>query len=181
MRHIVLKVRAGVRTSLAVVVAGALAACASGDDPGQRGAKSASAIGARLAPVAGGVGHGLVTFRPYDGGLVMVADVGGFSPGSYRIVIHTTPVCTSPNGFSAGPPFVLPDAGTPVVVAATIHHQGTAGVATRVPGLALSGPAGIEGRSIVLHASGSGSLEARPGIPNDRVACGVITAVPALF
>ena len=69
------------RPALAVALAGALAACASGDDPGQRGAKSASAIGARLAPIAGGVGHGLVTFRPYDGGLVMVADVGGFDAG----------------------------------------------------------------------------------------------------
>ena len=55
-----------------------LAACASGDDRGAR-RKSAGAIGARLKPIAGGVGHGLITFRPYDGGLVMVADVGGFT------------------------------------------------------------------------------------------------------
>ena len=181
MRHIVLKVRGGVCAAATVVLAGALAACASGDDPGQRGAKSAGAIGARLAPIAGGVGHGLITFRPYDGGLVMVADLGGFSPGAYRIVVHTTPVCTSPNGFSAGPPFLLPLTGAPAVVATTIHHQGTAGVSTRVPGLALSGPAGIEGRSIVLHAGESGSLEASPGIPNNRVACGGITTVPSFF
>ena len=71
--------------------------------------------------------------------------------------------------------------GAPVVVATTIHHQGTATMVTRIPGLALSGPAGIEGRSIVLHASESGSLEASPGVPNDRVACGVITVIPTLF
>ena len=75
------KARIGVRRALAVALAVALAACASGDDPGQRGATT-SAIGARLAPIAGGVGHGLITFKPYDGGLVMVADVGGFSSGA---------------------------------------------------------------------------------------------------
>jgi Cu/Zn superoxide dismutase len=170
-----------VRPALAIALAGAIAACASGDDRDARGSKSASAIGARLAQIGGGGGHGLVTFRPYDGGLVMVADVGGFTGGSYRIVIHATPVCTSPNGFSAGPPFLLPETGAPAIVAMTIHHQGTASIATRVPGLALSGPAGIEGRSIVLHASRSGSLEASPGVPNDRVACGVIGPISSFF
>ena len=111
----------------------------------------------------------------------MVAEVGGFSTGSYRIAIHATPVCTSPNGFSAGPPLLLPEAGAPVVIAMNINHQGTASMATRIPGLALSGPAGIEGRSVVLHAGRSGSLEAAPGIPNDRVACGVIGAISSFF
>ena len=174
------KACAGTRHALAVALAVALAACASGDDPGQRGATT-SGIGARLAPIAGGVGHGLITFKPYDGGLVMVADVGGFSSGPYRIVIHTTPVCTSPNGFSAGPPFLLPQTGTPVIVATTIYHQGTANVVTRVPGLALTGSAGIEGKSVVLHAGRTGSLEASPGVPNDRVACGAIVPIPTLF
>ncbi len=174
-------VRGGVREVLVVVFACALAACASGDDKGGRDAKAAASIGARLNPIASGVGHGLITFRPYDGGLVMVADIGGFGAGAYRIVVHSTPVCTSPNGFSAGPPFVLPSTGAPAVVETQIHHQGTATLTTRVPGLALSGPAGVEGRSIVLHASRTGSLEARPGVPNDRVACGVIGGVPTIF
>jgi Cu/Zn superoxide dismutase len=111
----------------------------------------------------------------------MVVEVGGFDRGQYRIVIHDTPVCTSPNGFSAGPPFVLPGTGAPVVVAMTIDTQGTASVVTRVPGLALTGPAGVEGRSVVLHARQSGSLEASPGVPNDRVACGVIGVIPTFF
>jgi Cu/Zn superoxide dismutase len=155
-----------------------LAACAS-DDPGQK-SKSA-AIGARLQPIAGGVGHGLITFRPYDGGLVLVADVGGFSAGMYRIVVHTTPVCTSPNGFSAGPPFVPAGATAPVAVPIRMWEQGTATLSERVPGLTLAGPAGIEGKSIVLHASQFGSLDATPGVVNDRVACGVIGIVPTLF
>jgi Cu-Zn family superoxide dismutase len=166
---------------MAAAFALALAACASGDDPSARGARSASSIGARLGPIAGGVGHGLITFRPYDGGLVIVADVGGFSAGAYRIVLHTTPVCTSPNGFSAGPPLVLPGATAPVVVPIRMWEQGTASMSTRIPGLTLTGPTGIEGRSIVLHASQFGSLETTPGVVNDRVACGVIGPVPTIF
>lgn len=169
------------RPALALALTGLLAACASDDDPASRGSKSASATGARLTQIGGGGGRGLVTFQPYDGGLVMVTDVGGLTGGSYRIVIHATPVCTSPNGFSAGPPLLLPQSGAPVVVEMTIHHQGTATITTRIPGLALSGPAGIEGRSVVLHASRSGSLEASPGVPNDRVACGVIGPLHSRF
>jgi Cu/Zn superoxide dismutase len=96
-------------------------------------------------------------------------------------VLHTTPVCTSPNGFSAGPPFLLPGTGTPVAVPALIHHQGTATFVLRVPGITLTGPAGVEGKSIVLHASESGPLDAQPGVPNDRVACGVVGPVPSIF
>ncbi len=37
---------------------------------------------------------------------------------------------------------------------------------TRIPGLALSGPAGIEGRSVVLHAGAVRVARgARPGFP----------------
>ena len=159
-----------------------LAACASGDDAASRGAKSTGAIGARLQPIAGGVGHGLITFRPYDGGLTMVADVGGFSAGRYRVAIHMTPICTSPNGFSARDRrSCCPGATEPVVVPFRIWEQGTATLSERVPGLTLTGPAGIEGQSIVLHASQFGSLDATPGVVNDRVACGVIGVVPTLF
>jgi len=175
------KRRGAAGTTLAALLAVVLAACASGDDAGSRGAKTTGAIGARLKPIAGGVGHGLITFRPYDGGLTMVADVGGFSAGLYRIAIHTTPICTSPNGFSAGPPFVLPGATAPVIVPIRMWEQGTATLTERVPGLTLTGPTGIEGKSIVLHASQFGSLDATPGVVNDRVACGVIGVIPTLF
>ena len=45
----------------------------------------------------------------------------------------------------------------------------------------LTGPNGIEGKSLVLHAGGSGPLDAQPGVPNERVACGVIGPIPTLF
>jgi Cu-Zn family superoxide dismutase len=165
------------RFAQAAAIVIALAACAADDSAKPKTPN----IGARMTPLAGGVGHGLVTFRPYDGGLTVVADVGGFSAGSYRIVVHTTPVCTSPNGFSAGPPFVPAGATAPVAVPIRMWEQGTATLTVRVPGVTLAGPTGVEGKSLVLHASASGPLDAQPGVPNDRVACGVIGPVPTLF
>jgi Cu-Zn family superoxide dismutase len=165
------------RLAQAAAIVLALAACASDDSA----KKQVPNIGARMTPLAGGVGHGLVTFRPYDGGLTVVAGVGGFSAGSYRIVVHTTPVCTSPNGFSAGPPFVPAGATAPVAIPIRMWEQGTATLTIRVPGIALAGPTGVEGKSLVLHASESGPLDAQPGVPNDRVACGVIGPIPTLF
>jgi Cu-Zn family superoxide dismutase len=155
-----------------------LAGCASDESAKQKPAN----VGARLQPIGGSAGVGLVTFQPYGGGLTLVADVGGLSGGQYRFVIHTTPICTSPNGFSAGPPFLLPGTDAPVVVPVIITvDQGTATLTQRVPGIALTGPNGIEGKSLVLHAGGSGPLDAQPGVPNERVACGVIGPIPTLF
>lgn len=163
------------RIATAVLV---LAGCASDESAKQKPVN----IGARLQPIGGSAGTGLATFKPYEGGLTLVADVGGLSGGQYRFVIHTTPICTSPNGFSAGPPFLLPGTDAPVVVPVIITiDQGTATLTQRVPGIALTGPNGIEGKSLVLHAGGSGPLDAQPGVPNNRVACGAIGPIPTLF
>ena len=44
----------------------------------------------------------------------------------------------------------------------------------RLPGIKIDGPDGIRGKSVVVHRGHSSSLDAQPGVPNDRVACGVI-------
>jgi Cu-Zn family superoxide dismutase len=170
--------RNGLRVAQFATVLLIFAACASDESAKQKAVN----IGARLKPIGGSAGIGLATFRPYDGGLTLVADVGGLSGGQYRFVIHTTPNCTSPNGFSAGPPFLLPGTDAPVVVPVIISiDQGTATLTQRVAGIALSGPNGIEGKSLVLHAGWSGPLDAKPGVPNERVACGIIGPIPTLF
>jgi Cu/Zn superoxide dismutase len=51
----------------------------------------------------------------------------------------------------------------------------------RLPGYRIEGPDGIMGRSVVVHAGAQGSLEAQPGVPNDRIACGVIGPLRSLF
>jgi Cu-Zn family superoxide dismutase len=166
------------RCALAAALASGLASCQTADDKGTRG--GGMAVGARLVPIGGSAVRGLITFRQVEGGVAVVADfLGGYS-GRLRIVIHANGNCSSPNGFSAGPPLVFPGTAEPAAVTITAV-DGYAVVSTRMPGLTLEGPGGIGGKAVVVHAGEAGSLEAQPGVPNNRVACGVIDALQPLF
>ncbi len=68
---------------------------------------------------------------------------------------------------------MLPGTSDPAMVWMSTNTDGVGTITTRLSGVALDGPAGINGKSVVIHM-GFGSLEAQPGVPNDRVACGVI-------
>lgn len=152
-----------------------LASCA--DDKG--GAKSAPApiIGATLRPTNSTTVNGLVTFEQAAGGLKANATIYTNRQGQWRVVVHDTGVCTSPNGFSAGPPFIVPGATQPSMLLMTTTEDGI-GIDTRnLSGLAFDGPTGIVGKSVVVHYGTTGTLEAEPGVRNNRVACGVIGVV----
>jgi Cu-Zn family superoxide dismutase len=164
--------------ALAVALAGGLAACKTADEAL---APSPPGIGAKLEPTGGSVTKGNVAFKQVDGGVMIAANLGGGTPGQWRVAIHATGICTSPNGFSAGPPLLLPGTALPAAVPVFTNADGTGGISTRLPGLALEGPGGIVGKSVVVHAGAIGSLDAQPGIPNNRVACGVIGPVRSLF
>jgi len=160
------------RIAYAAALAGFLAACASDEEakkpppnPGVR---------AQLQPTSGSAIHGFVTFQPYEGGVDAAVSVWAGDAGTMRIVIHSTGVCTSPNGFSAGPPWIPPGAKeAPTISIANTNNQ--YGIASkRLPGLKVDGPDGIRGKSVVVHLGTSSSLDAQPGVPNNRVACGVI-------
>jgi Cu/Zn superoxide dismutase len=97
------------------------------------------------------------------------------------MVIHTTGNCTSPNAFSAGPPWVAPGASGPTVIEFFIGTDGQASLVQRVAGLTINGPAGVTGRSVVIHYGRTGTLEAEPGRPNERMACGVIGPVTSIL
>jgi Cu/Zn superoxide dismutase len=163
----------------AVPLAITLAACSTKDDTGLRAAPPADAIGAHLMPSGNSTVGGLVTFKPYDGGVTMVAEVVGLAgAGIYRAVIHANGNCTSTNAFSAGPPMLLAGSTEPVVVEFTSQTEGRQAFVQRIRGLTVDR---LVGRAIVVHAGYYGSLDAQPGVPNDRVGCGVIGAMPPLF
>ncbi len=166
---------------LVIAVAGFLAACSTA--PPEQRPPAAPIIGARLQPLGGSVARGLITFRPYDGGLTMNADFGIVLSGPYRIAIHSMPNCSSANGFSAGPPIALPGASEPVY--STVRTEGSEGsvsMTVRIPGLTLDGATtGVTGKAVVVHQGTSGSLEASPGVPNNRIACGIIGPTPVIF
>jgi Cu/Zn superoxide dismutase len=174
--------RGGARVVLALALAGGLAACKTTDDAGSRPSAAVPGIGAWLVPVGGSVVRGLVTFRPYEGGVTILVNFGGAPAGQQRVVIHTNANCTSANGFSAGPPMLLPGTSAPIVVGVrTEGSEGTVSTVTRIAGLAIDGPNGLEGKSVVVHSGGSGPLDASPGVPNGRLACGLIGPVTSLF
>ena len=167
------------RVGLVVALAGLVAACAS-DEEAKKPPPDPGVV-AQLRPVSDSAIKGLVSFKQYDGGVDVAINVYGI-PGVNRVVIHATGVCNSPNGFSAGPPWIPPGATAPPIIRIAVSDNlyGTASVS--LPGITIDGPDGIRGKSVVVHRGNTGSLDARPGAPNDRVACGVIeTNKPLTF
>jgi Cu/Zn superoxide dismutase len=60
-----------------------------------------------------------------------------------------------------------------MVLTIAANPDGTAHLSTRVRGYKLDGPDGVIGKAVVVHEP-NGSLEAKPDVPNGRLACGVI-------
>jgi Cu-Zn family superoxide dismutase len=132
------------------------------------------AVEARLAGSNGATVTGAAVLKSYDGGVLMTVNFNGAGPGEYRVVIHANGNCTSRNAFSAGAPWLPPGQPGPVP-APTLHkNDDSASLVVRLPGYRIEGPDGIMGRAVVVHAGAQGSLEAQPGVPNNRIACGVI-------
>jgi Cu/Zn superoxide dismutase len=112
----------------------------------------------------------------------VLVSVINIPPGDFRIAFHETPNCSSPNGFSAGPAWA-PAGKRPQDLVATQHvnSEGRSEAELRVAGLRASGANGVAGHSVVVYA-GSKVTEARPDVPNERIACGVFEpATPLSF
>lgn len=149
---------------LAVLVA--LGGCQSPQAPG------GGNVEAKLVGTTGSVANGSAVLHDARSGVDIAVWLGGIAPGRYRVVIHASGNCSSPNAFSAGSPWAPP--GVPLAVVVVDLGDDTRTVTEHLAGYRVQGPDGVTGRSVVVHAGGSGSLEAQPGVPNNRVACGVI-------
>ncbi len=151
----------------------ALAGCTSTGDNASRALTLGPSVGAHLVPKAGSPVKGLILFRRREGGVTMVVQLQDVTPGPYRIAIHTTGNCSSPNTFSAGPPWA-PPGGVPQVYAGAAGNTGLLMMTASLDGVAVDGPDGILGKAVVVHQGLAGPLDAQPGLPNNRIACGVI-------
>ena len=110
-----------------------------------------------------------------DGASILVSLLN-LPPGAYRIAIHETPNCSSPNGFSAGAPWAPPSSGkTPQELIPVQYGNAEQRVETglRISGLHANGPNGVAGHSVVLYYGASIPPEIRPDVLNDAIACGV--------
>lgn len=166
------------RLVLASAFALSLSACETTDEAKAKKAQGPQDLYARLAATQGSAAFGSVRFHPVEGGVEVMAYVWTGTSGSFRVVLHSGGLCNSPNGFSAGPPYVPPGFSAPIDIMFTAGTNGQGSTIEKVPKLVLEGPDGLFGKSVVIHLGSNSSLEAQPGVPNNRIACGVIGPSP---
>ena len=139
---------------------------------------------ATLSPTQGNTVSGVVTFTKTDGGVKIVADVAGLTPGQHGFHIHEFGDCSATDAASAGGHFnpTHRQHGGPD---AEMRHAGDFGNldadasgkahyerVDRV--IALDGPESIIGHAVIVHAKAD-DLKSQPsGNAGARVACGVI-------
>lgn len=161
----------------------ALCGCQSPKEPPATAAAAALPGGgnveAKLVGTGGSSASGSAVLHDGRGGVNVAIWLGSVGPGQFRVAVHETGNCSSPNGFSAGPPWAPP--GVPLAVVLLDKNDDTRTLTVRLPGYRVQGPDGVVGRAVVVHSGASGSLEAQPGVPNNRIACGVIGLPEPMF
>ena len=176
--------------AFAWVVGSCAYACAQGEHTGhsaaaqpQESATVTKAV-AVLYPTQGSTVSGTVTFIKESGGMRVVADVTGLTPGTHGFHIHEFGDCSAPDGASAGGhfnPTSAPHAGPD----ADARHAGdlgniiadSAGVAhyERLDShMSFAGPNSIIGRGVIVHEKADDLTTQPTGAAGGRVACGVI-------
>lgn len=139
---------------------------------------------AELQPTKGNKVSGTVTFTAVEGGVKVVAELTGLTPGDHGFHIHEKGDCSDPEAKSAGGHFNpgKHDHGGP---SAEVRHAGDFGnITANADGKAryeridklihLDGPDTIVGRSVIVHENAD-DLKSQPsGNAGPRVACGVI-------
>lgn len=147
---------------------------------------SGPAATASLAPRSGSTASGSVTFSESPGGLKVMAKVVGLAPGEHGFHIHEAGDCSAPDAMSAKGHF-NPAGKAHGHYGSPEHHggdmpnlvanaQGEAVYSFELVGLGLSGPNGILGRSVVVHAASDDYKSQPAGNSGGRIACGVIVA-----
>lgn len=157
---------------VAVACSAALAACQSAQQPGSTSPGGGPTLEAKLVASGGSSVTGAAVMRAYDGGVIMTVNFNGAGPGEFRVAVHANGNCSSPNAFSAGPPWAPP--GVTIASPTVFKNDESASLSVRLPGYRIDGPDGVSGRSVVVHSGARDSLDAQPGVPNGRIACGVI-------
>jgi len=137
-----------------------------------------------LNPTEGNEVSGIVTFTKTDGGIKIVANFEGLTPGNHGFHIHEFGDCSRLDGKSAGGHF-NPDGKKHGAPNSEERHVGDLGnLLANEDGkayyemidsyISFSGPHSIIGRAIIVHA-GEDDLTSQPtGAAGARVACGVI-------
>lgn len=129
---------------------------------------------------------GAVTFSQVEGGVRIIADVGGLSHGKHGFHIHEHGDCSSADGSSAGGHFNPtnkkhggPDSGERHLGDLgnlEANESGFAHYDKVIKELSLNGDNSIVGKSIVVHADEDDLKTDPAGNSGKRIACGLIMA-----
>ena len=137
-----------------------------------------------LYPTEGNEVSGIVTFTNTDGGIKIVANLEGLTPGKHGFHIHEYGDCSRLDGKSAGGHF-NPDSKKHGAPNSEERHVGDLGnLLANEKGkayyeiidsyISFNGPHSIIGLAIIVHA-GEDDLTSQPtGAAGARLACGVI-------
>lgn len=179
--------RRGVR--LAAALALLLLGCARSSDAPTGAAGQALAASAELAPVPGSAAHGTVSMTFQSGGVRIIADLDGLTPGAHALTILAAASCPAndsllppahfnptaqPHGGDDSGMRHLGDLGN--VVADATGHAHFDGLDRS---LTLEGPEAIVGHALAVHARPDQPTVQPDGDAGPVVACGVIALRPA--
>jgi len=137
-----------------------------------------------IHPTKGNEAKGVVTFTVVTGGIRVVADLDGLTPGDHGFHVHQYGDCSAPDGASAGDHFNPTNKkhGCPNSVE---HHVGDMGnIRADQSGHAhydavntdfkFDGASNIIGRSVIVHAGPDDCVSQPSGNSGAKVGCGVI-------
>ncbi len=145
--------------------------------------KSAKSV---LHPTQGNHVTGTVIFTAVNGGVRVVADLEGLTPGDHGFHIHEFGDCSAPDGTSAGGHFnpMKKQHGGPHAADRHVGDMGnvTADASGKVHYeyvdnlIELNGKNTIIGRSVIVHEKADDFATQPTGNAGSRLACGVIEA-----
>lgn len=162
-----------------------MVACTSNQEKKQSMSQTASKAKALLTPTKGNKAVGQVDFTVVEGGVLIVADFDGLSPGKHGFHIHEFGDCSAPDASSAGGHFnpMKQKHGAPNDKERHVGDMGN--LEADADGHAhyeridtvikLSGESNVIGRAVIVHEK-EDDFSQPVGNAGTRLACGVIVA-----
>jgi len=136
---------------------------------------ASSSQGARVE-----VNNGKVRVIDRKDGVQIMVSGSNLPPNQYRVSFNRDGNCSSPNGFSAGPPWAPPGMDPYELIPLFWNPDGNAEGSAFIRGVHTTGENGVAGRSVVIYW-GSKVTDAYPDVPNNRAACGVFEPAQLLL
>jgi Cu/Zn superoxide dismutase len=148
-------------------------------DGAKRPAGPSPGLVARLIGL-GSATSGRVRVIDKGDGVTLLVSGTNLPPNQYRVSFNANGNCSSPNGFSAGPPWAPPGLNPYELIPLFWNPDGNAEGETFIRGVHTTGENGLAGRSVVIYW-GNKVTDAQPGVPNNRAACGVFAPAELLL